>query len=57
MSIIIIKKCLKTTKIGHTSTCSKMYTKEQDERQVQPMGNELVNAPNIDVAQRGEVSE
>ncbi len=33
------------------------HAKEQDEQQVQPMGNEPMNAPNMDVTQGGEVNE
>ncbi len=33
------------------------YAQEQDEWQVQPMGNELVNAPNMDATHRGKTNE
>jgi hypothetical protein len=33
------------------------YAQEQDERQVQPMGDELVNALKMDATQKGEVNE
>jgi len=32
-------------------------TQKQDGQQVQPMGNELVNASTMDVTQRGETNE
>jgi hypothetical protein len=32
-------------------------TQEQDERKMQPMGNELVNPWNIDTTQKGKVNE
>jgi len=32
-------------------------TQKQDEQQMQPMGNELVNAWNIDTAQKGKINE
>jgi hypothetical protein len=31
--------------------------KKQDEQQMQPMGDESMNAPNTDATQRGKVNE
>ncbi len=33
------------------------HAQEQNEQQVQPMGNESMNASNMDATQRGEVNE
>jgi len=33
------------------------HAQEQNEQQVQPMGNELVDASHMDATQRGEVNE
>jgi hypothetical protein len=33
------------------------HAQEQDEQQVQSMGDEPMNAPNMDVTQRGEINE
>jgi len=56
MSRIIIKSFRKQLKQVRHQLVTKLAL-EQDEKQMQPMINELVNAPNTYATQRGEVNE
>ncbi len=56
MSRVVIKSLKKQLKqVLHQPFLEPMQ--KQDGQQVQPMGNELVNASTMDVTQRGEANE
>ncbi len=56
MSIIVIRSFRKQSKHIRHQPIQK-HAQEQDEQQVQPMGDEPVNAPNTNATHRGKINE
>jgi len=56
MSRIVIRSLRKQIEQVRHQPIQK-HAQEQNEQQVQPMGNESVNASNMDATQRGKVNE